>query len=393
MSYADSDSLEKTANMLPQNPPPTVVRAAGWLIVAVFAAGLAGAIFIEIPETVRCKFELVPESGADPVQAPYAAVLETVSVVEMQEVEVGDSLFVLRSDEFRRRDTEVRSLTEDLRARREKVEKLDAAHLVELTIFDEQLKQIEGEIEYLAAFVEANRKFRDTLAGLAANGAISKLQLDRQELALTEAEKDYRVAGRTLEQTKLERHKATVERARRLDEDSAEINKHEQKIGALREDLENASGSLLTIRAPYDAVVISLVVRNVGGVVEAGSPLCHLARRDAAPVARLQVGEEGVSRLAAGQTVRLFFEGFPYQRFGTVTSRIEWVSPAAVSSADGPRFTASARPDHLVIQAHGRSNPLRIGMQGEARAVVGRRALIEYAFEPIRRLRENLRQE
>jgi hypothetical protein len=34
----------------------------------------------------------------------------------------------------------------------------------------------------------------------------------------------------------------------------------------------------------------------------------------------------------------------------------------------------------------------RVGMRGEARIVVGRRTLIEYAFEPIRQLRENIRE-
>ena len=34
---------------------------------------------------------------------------------------------------------------------------------------------------------------------------------------------------------------------------------------------------------------------------------------------------------------------------------------------------------------------MRVGMRGEARIVVGSRALIEYAFEPVRQLRENMR--
>jgi hypothetical protein len=36
--------------------------------------------------------------------------------------------------------------------------------------------------------------------------------------------------------------------------------------------------------------------------------------------------------------------------------------------------------------------PLRVGMKGEAHIIVGGRTMIEYAFEPIRQLRESIRQ-
>jgi hypothetical protein len=36
--------------------------------------------------------------------------------------------------------------------------------------------------------------------------------------------------------------------------------------------------------------------------------------------------------------------------------------------------------------------PLRVGMRGDAHIIVGGRTLIEYAFEPIRQLRESMKQ-
>jgi hypothetical protein len=35
---------------------------------------------------------------------------------------------------------------------------------------------------------------------------------------------------------------------------------------------------------------------------------------------------------------------------------------------------------------------LRVGMKGEAHIIVGGRTMIEYAFEPVRQLRESMRQ-
>ena len=68
---------EVESEMLPQDPPPWVVRAdrAGCSL-AIFAAALLAAIFVHLPETVNCPFILVPKDGADPIQSPRTAVVQ-----------------------------------------------------------------------------------------------------------------------------------------------------------------------------------------------------------------------------------------------------------------------------------------------------------------------------
>jgi hypothetical protein len=90
-----------TDDLLPSDPPRTVIRAIAWLIVAIFSTGLAAAIIIHIPETVSCPFILVSRHGADPVQAPLDGVLECILVTEGQAVVAGQKLFTLRSDQVR----------------------------------------------------------------------------------------------------------------------------------------------------------------------------------------------------------------------------------------------------------------------------------------------------
>jgi multidrug efflux pump subunit AcrA (membrane-fusion protein) len=76
-----------------------------------------------------------------------------------------------------------------------------------------------------------------------------------------------------------------------------------------------------------------------------------------------------------------------------VTGKLDWVSPSAVTSSDGSHFIALASLDRSDIAARtGQNLPLRVGMKGEAHIIVGGRTMIEYAFEPIRQLRESIRQ-
>jgi multidrug efflux pump subunit AcrA (membrane-fusion protein) len=104
----------------------------------------------------------------------------------------------------------------------------------------------------------------------------------------------------------------------------------------------------------------------------------------------LILSETALPKLKVGQRVRFFFEAFPYQRYGAVNAKLDWISPSAVSSAEGPHFVGLASLDK---PEKGRKPlPLAVGMRGDARIVVGRRTLIEYAFEPIKQLRENMRE-
>jgi HlyD family secretion protein len=148
---------------------------------------------------------------------------------------------------------------------------------------------------------------------------------------------------------------------------------------------------LLTIRSPYDGVITSMDQRTVGSFVQQGAVLCQLSQTDAKPRARMIVNETGLPKLAVAQKVRYFFEAFPYQRYGAVSGRLDWISPAAVTAPDGPHFIALASLDRSVI-ATGKGNlhPLRVGMRGDAHIVVGGRTPIEYVLEPIHQLRENM---
>ena len=138
------------------------------------------------------------------------------------------------------------------------------------------------------------------------------------------------------------------------------------RLSALHGDLEDSKQNLLVVRAPYEGVVISQAQQNAGSVVQNGQELCQLARTDAKPRAQLTISEAGLPKLAIGQRVRLFFDAFPYQRYGVVNAKLDWVSPSAVSTAQGQHFVGLASLDETELTKRGHL-ALRVGMGGEAR--------------------------
>ena len=382
---------EKQAPVVPRDPPHWFVPALAWLLIALFLTVLLAAIFVRVPETVPSRFVLVPEGGADPIKSPRHAVIEQVLLRAGQKVKKGDRLFVMRVDEVREWRTETDAREETLRALRENSRKLEEAHLSALRIKDSEINQAEREVTFRNTHLGIMRDLVARVEKLARSGLTSEMDLASHRLNLAQSEKDLEIAQKTLAQKRLERQRLETERARqRLAERSAE-DELAIRISALRQPLAASANGLLEIRAPYDAVCVGVTQQNAGGVVAPGEELCQLSPIGSRLQARLELPETGLSRLQPRQRVRLLFDAFPYQRFGVVTGAIDWISAAAVAHGQGSDFVAVASLDKPEIVAGGNTYPLKAGMKGEARVTVGRRALIEFAVDPLRKLRENLR--
>ena len=392
-SMTQRGSIDIESEMLPQDPPSWIVRWTAWLLLGVLFLAFVGAIVLKLPETVHCPFVLVPATGADPVQSPHQGILSRVSVAEGELVKKGGELFVLRSDEIRGLDTQFRTLNEDLRTKEESLAQSDSAYKAQANIQEAEIDQVKNEVKFRENYAKTNYALVERMAKLAQEGGSSEIELVRMKLDLAGSEKDLSVAQKTLQQVNLDRQRMETEHTRLRGEQQAEIEKFKTRIGALKADLENAQDNLLTVRSPYDGVVISLDQRTVGSVVQQGQVLCQLSPQAAQPRARMIVNEAGLARLAVAQRVRYFFEAYPYQRYGVVGGKLDWISHSAVSTADGSHFVALASLDRADIpRPRGNSLPLRVGMRGTAHIIVGDRTPIEYVLEPIHQLRESMRQ-
>jgi multidrug resistance efflux pump len=386
-------SIDVESEMAPQEPPPWIVRSAAWVLVGAFLFALLIAIVMRLPETVHCQFVLIPATGADPIQSPHQAIISRVGVEEGQTVKAGQELFVLRSEEIRGWDTQFRTLSEDLHSKEESLARSETAYAAQAQIKNAEIEQAKSEVKFRQNHREASQDLVVRMQKLATEGGVSQVDLVKLKLDLAGSEKDFSVAQRTLQQVNLDRERMETEHARQRAEQQSEIEKLKMRIGALKTDLVNAQQNLLTVRSPYEGVIISMDQRTVGSVVQQGQMLCQLAPKDAKTRARMTLTEAGLPRLAVAQRVRYFFQAFPYQRYGAVTGKLDWISPSAVTTSDGSHFVALGSLDRSVISPRpGQILPLCVGMRGEAHIIVGGRTLIEYAFEPIRQLRESVRQ-
>jgi membrane fusion protein len=375
---------EQDAPLLPQEKPAWFAAAVAWLLILMFATALLAAIFIEVPETIRARFVLVPEGGSDPIQAPRQAIIEKVLVRAGQQVRKGEPLFLLRVDEVREWRTEAATRSESLAALRERSRSLEMTYSSAVRIKESEIEQAERDVDFRKQYEGVMRDLVARVEKLAATGLMSDIELTSHRLGLAQSQKDLDVAQKTLAQRRIELQRLAMERDRqRIDEKSSE-QELSIRIAALEQPLAASANGLLEIRAPYDAILTDVIAENEGSVLAPGSPMAQLTPLSGRLEAQLSLPETALPKLETGQNVRFLFDAFPYQRYGAVPGKVEWISPAAVARHEGSSFEGLASVGET-------EHPLLPGMAGTARITVGRRALIEYAFEPLQQLRENLR--
>lgn len=386
-----STKTDKVTELFPYEMPFRAARViAGALLLLASIIGLSAGL-IDYPETISAPFVLLPESGADPVQSPFDGIVTEVRANTGSSVSKGDILYVLRSPRIQELATSLRAMEKDLAAIARQKIAVENTFQINRKIQEAEIIQHEKEADFRRQYLDVYHDVKGRMERLAKEGLASSLEMLNHQLGYAAAERDVALADEASRMAKLTLDRLDAEHRQeleRLDNDFARLSVgREGLVGQLSE----VQGDLACLSAPCDGTVVSVERKRVGDVVSVGQELCQIAPNGAPPMAHLQLEERGMARLREGQPVKLLFEAFPYQRYGVVDGSLTWLSPAAIVTSGEGHFIAHVKPEQLEIGAGESRQPLRAGMGGEARIQVGRRTLIEYVFEPIRQLRENMR--
>lgn len=382
-------------------PPPWAARALAWVLLALFAAAVTALVVVQVPETVAAPFVLVPERGADPVRTLHDGVVTSVRATDAEAVERGTVLFTISSESVGDRSAERAALGTSLsggqtrlaneRQRHENQRRADEQDLGRL---QQRVKAIDAQLvlkerQLQVAREIASRQQRSFEEGLTSwvEGSKSRMDADRLAVEVEEARAQSAETQAAIARLRYEmasRQAAFDELARSVQE---ELERARTRKGMLDGEASR-DGNALSVGAPCAGTIVKLVVRNAGTVVRSSDVLAEIACRDDRLQAELLVPQRGMALLQAGQSVKLQYDAFPYQRYGIRYATLRWISPASSAPADGGGFRALAELDEQTLHIGGQPRAVRPGMGGLASIVVGRRSLGSYAIEPLRQMRE-----
>lgn len=169
----------------------------------------------------------------------------------------------------------------------------------------------------------------------------------------------------------------------------AGVEEERRKAAHLREQV--------ILRAPEDGTILDVAARSAGAVAKQGETLLTIVPRDDELVVEAEVAAQDIGLVRAGDTARLKFEAFPYQRHGTASGQVRTVSPDALEkqTSEGQRLFYRVRAGVTAANLTAVPPDFRLfpGMTVSAEIKVGSRRVITYLLYPlVRAFDESLRE-
>jgi len=264
-----------------------------------------------------------------------------------------------------------------------------------------------------AARVEAE-KFERVFA-TPGGGGVSQLQVEAKRNALAAAENAYRVAQSRLSELSARQAQELVQAKAQLETSGEALKKLRLEYEAATTELSTAEEKLrlqlqtarlvadtatrirfenidkdnfLQILAPVSGVVTDVTSTQPGDKIQANTPLGGIAPSNARGVVRIEIPEQDRAFLRESLPVKLKFSAFPYQRYGLINGRLEYISPATKPSPQTRQPVYEGRVtlerDNYVVAD--KKYPLRYGMTATAEIVVRERRVIDIALDPFRQI-------
>jgi membrane fusion protein len=167
-----------------------------------------------------------------------------------------------------------------------------------------------------------------------------------------------------------------------------QINANKEALEERKVDDQNSQGYL--IRAPLSGRVTSVQIRT-GEYVDQRLPLLSVVPPAAPLDATLFAPSRAVGLAKVGQIVRISYDAFPVDRFGSFPGRIESISKTilAPSEADAPFkldepvYRVAVQLQDQSVPAFGAPQRLQAGMTLKARIVLDQRSFLDWLLEPL----------
>jgi len=382
---------------------PMSIRLMVWSIIAATAAVIVFLFFAEYARKETVAGFLTPSSGTAKVFASRQGTVSAVYVEQGQEVDAGQHLLTVATGDVAATGEDVNvTILQTLEQQRLSLSRQIAAEVQRTASERErltaQMERLETERAFIGLQMATQRERIRGLEHLAANGAkligrglVSEIDQKHREGAVLEQ----RQALISLDQKMTERNGNLTEARFNLDQLRF---KQAEKIQALHSQLSTVQQRIAEVNGRQAYIVkapiagrISLLQTSVGQpadpqrlameIVPSGSPL----------QADLFIPTRAIGFVEVGQTVRILYDAFPYQRFGTYQGKIARVSQTVIMNPDKfapvdikePAYKATVALDRPDVDAQGRRIPLQPDMLLKADIILEARPLALWLLAPL----------
>ena len=391
-------------HVLPLQPLST--RLMLWIVLAASACIIA---FLFVGQYARKEVAvgyLTPSSGTARVFAPQPGIISAVFARQGQQVSEGQPLLAVTTSQIANSNQDVNTtildtLKQQAESLRHQIAEEVGRNASEHDRLTAQKQEFESELANYAAqqdIVRARIRLleQSVAAGaeLRRTGLVSEVdQRHRQETllgqqqALVSMDQEIMALKGRLIDTRFNLQQLPITLAEKIRGLRDELAAGEQRMAEI-----NGRRSYI-VRAPISGR-ISILQSSVGQQVDPQRLQLQIVPNDSPLEARLFIPTTAIGLVEVGQNVRLLYDAFPYQRFGTYHGRIISVSRTVLMDSDivaplklnQPVYTATVSLDRTDVDAHGRKVPLQPDMSLRADIILEKRSLIDWIIGPLKHL-------
>ncbi|MFT4927844.1 MAG: membrane fusion protein [Phenylobacterium sp.] len=346
---------------------------------------------------------LQPNTGLLRLSAPQAGLITAVLVQEGQLVKKDQPLLRITSEKhgiegfelnqslISQYQFQINTLSQQLVAQKTQQSLESQALNNNLESLIKRLVQIDQQSDIFKQRVKLNQEIVEQVSALAGTGYISDLELKKQRDSLlsldqqTSALRAERVSiNNQISQIRSDLAQLPIEQAKAHDQLNSQVIQIRSQLAAVEQQ------RLSEVRATASGVVTGLLAKP-GKSVASGQNLLSILPQNSVMQAVIYVPTSAFGFVDKGQSTRLRYHAFPYQRFGTHEGEIVEISANVILPSETdipglisvPSYRVIARIEAQSIQAYGKSLPLRSGMKLDADIMIEQRSLIRWLFDPI----------
>jgi membrane fusion protein len=366
---------------------------------------------------------VLPSAGLIAISSPAAGWIEDLRVREGEIVDKGAWLYTLDLDTSTKDGSTQQQIINAEKATREMLtEEIDRKTRMseetkrqlqqKIENLRVQIDQLSGQIRMHQGFFKTIDKEYNLFLGLVERRQASLNEMDSRQQAWMQSQSKLQ----ELESSKLRLIGALNDAQYQLSTSAIstadEIDALKTKILDIDERLANSKARRsIDIRAP-EAGVVTAIVAHPGQVVSTGLPMLKIVPQPATMHAELLAPSSAIGFIHQKDRVLLRYSAFPYQKFGEHWGTVVAISdaaltpeevqnllsgaqptkqgpPAGVSPAKqpGPFYRVIVEPDSQLVSVYGEERKLPAGMEVQAYALLDRRPLYQWIFEPLYDLR------
>jgi membrane fusion protein len=382
---------------------PVSTKILAWFLAAIVALIL---VFLSVAQYARKETVvgyLTPTVGTAKIFVPQQGFIKELYVDDGQRVEEGEPLLSVSTDQVAANGEDVNktilnvlSLQRDLinrqisaEERRAETERERLNALIKGT--ESEISHLESQKQVQSKRVELSESLVSAATELSAKGAVPDLERKRREQAALEQRQNLD----TLDQQIAARNNQLTESRYSLEQlpivTGERIHVLRNELATLEQRFAEANARrAYVVRAPTSGRVSTLQA-SVGQLADPKRMQLEIVPLSASLRAELFFPTRAFGFVRPGQEVRILYDAFPYQKFGTYRGTIAKVSQSILTGNDAigpvalrePAYRVTATLERPDIDAYGQKVPLQPDMLLKADVILDRRSLMTWLLDPL----------